>query len=121
MKLVSDRTPRTLPSNTKVNPRGHVNFISVRYIEEVPEKETIAAIQGNNSNKEELMASVVPTSKKAETGQGETNKKSMVEAYKLEIPYRAILICDRSEDEMMKIVDMFKQLTIKLSLCDLLF
>lgn len=107
VKLMSERAPGTLPSNTEVKPREHVNTISVRYIEEVPNKEKIVVVQGKNFNKEERIATVVPTIKKVETVQKATNKKSTVEAYKAKIPYLAALVHDHTKDEMKKFMDMF--------------
>ncbi|KAI5649719.1 hypothetical protein M9H77_35724 [Catharanthus roseus] len=53
VKLVSERTLETFPSNTEVNPRERVNAISVRCDEEVLKEETVMIMQEKSCIKKE--------------------------------------------------------------------
>lgn len=120
VKLAFERPPGTLPSNTEVNPREHINVISVRYNKEVPNNDTMLVVQEKNPKKEEVMDLSIVSSKKFENAQGEMKKKTAVEAYKPSIPYLEAHVSNQSEDEMRRLIEIFKQLKNNLPLCDLL-
>lgn len=62
------------------------------------------------------MASSVPIFKDVETSRERMSKKPMVEVYKPKVIYPATLVHDHSNDEMKKCIDMFKQISINISL-----
>ncbi|KAI5683134.1 hypothetical protein M9H77_04362 [Catharanthus roseus] len=108
VKLVSERTPGTLLSNTKVNLREHVNAILVRFGEE------------KSCVEKERRSSDTLDSKSLESSQEEKNEKPAIVEYKSKIPYSVALVRDRSQGNMRKFIEIFKKLKINLSLCDLL-
>ncbi|KAI5653175.1 hypothetical protein M9H77_30362 [Catharanthus roseus] len=79
VKLVLERTPGTLPSNTEVNLTEHVNAISVIFDKDFPKKEKVMVVQEKSCEKNAIE---------------EPNKKLVVEAYKPKIPYPEALVHD---------------------------
>ncbi|KAI5677279.1 hypothetical protein M9H77_08229 [Catharanthus roseus] len=79
VKLVSERTLGTLSSNNKVNQRKHVHAILMRFDKKFLKEENVMVVQEKSCE---------------EKATEEPNKKSVIEAYKPEIPSLAALVRD---------------------------
>ncbi|KAI5672639.1 hypothetical protein M9H77_13003 [Catharanthus roseus] len=104
--ILFERTPGTLPANTEVNPREHVNTISVTIVEKIPtaKKEAMIIEEGISGKKDE----------------DKDKRKSTRANYKLKIPFPKSFVQVHNQDDVREFIKIFRQLKINLPLCDLL-
>lgn len=103
-----------------MNPKKHVNAISVIFDKEIPEEEKMVVIPKKSCDEKAIKISALFESKIVDPSNEIKYKKQMVVAYKPKIPYPVTLVRDRSQDEMKKFIEISKNLKINFPLCDFL-
>lgn len=72
--MVSKRTLGTLPRNSKVNSREHVNSISVRLDKEISKEENVAVVPKKSYNKKVMKISAPLEPKEVEPSKEERTR-----------------------------------------------
>ncbi|XP_071906830.1 uncharacterized protein [Coffea arabica] len=121
--VVNNRNQEDLPSKTEINPREHVNTITLRSGKEVSEPLVIESVREHGSRENKQSSELGEDSKKIkEKDKVEENKPQIVETTAIPppVPFSQRLKLSRSDKEFEKFVNIFKQLHINIPFVDVI-
>ncbi|XP_048231232.1 uncharacterized protein LOC125370274 [Ricinus communis] len=114
-RMMAERQPGTLPSNTESNPREHAKAITLRSGKELTSSFKPFANKDSNVQVDESEKKDKPEEKeKGAVEEKEDSKKIPLRPYQPPIPYPAKLRQDKVDQQFGKFLDLFKQLRINL-------